>query len=125
VVGEGEEDASLAGYRAGTTAVAHDATGESAGEPVAEYGRDEEPGVASGMAGGAPIQEYTPGSGPDFTPPADEETKPDHETAPWPPYGTSQGSVLGESSLGGRDEERTDPDRHTDQNTEKGNDSDR
>jgi hypothetical protein len=33
--------------------------------------------------------------------------------------------VLGESSLGGRDEERTDPDRHTDQNTEKGNDSDR
>nr|WP_230208378.1 preprotein translocase subunit YajC [Microlunatus sp. Gsoil 973] len=123
VVGEGEEDASLASYRAGNPT-----PGQPAGEFDQGIGQGEDQdaaGLASGMAGGAPIQEYTPGSGPDFTPPADEEQKPDHETAPWPPYGTSQGSVLGESSLGDRDEQRTDPSRHTDQNTEKGNDSDR
>lgn len=107
VVQEGEEDASLAAYRGG---VAPERTGEETGVPAEdEAGRPNadsqhvQPG-ASGMAGGAPIQEYAPGSAPDFSAPDYSATEGDqpqpHETAPWPPYGSSQGSSLGDSSLG-------------------------
>jgi len=121
VVQDGEEDASLAGYRGG---VAPEPTGSVTGDPVENGGVDSgqsQPG-ASGMAGGAPIQEYTPGSAPDFSAPdysnpeGSSESEPEqpqpHETAPWPPYGSS----LGDSSLGRKDDDSTGT---------KGNDTDR
>lgn len=128
VVKNDEEDASLAAYRAGGPAAPGQVGDQQTG---AEPGQDDVAGLASGMAGGAPIQEYTPGSGPDFTAPEPEEPSEGHQTAPWPPYGSSgssegTGSVLGDSSLGGSedpDETRTGQDS-TEQNT-KGNDSDR
>ena len=115
VVQDGEEDASLASYRGG---VATEPTGtepgpvaDEAGHPGADAGHS-----ASGMAGGAPIQEYAPGSAPDFSAPdysnpEGEQPQP-HETAPWPPYGSS----LGDSSLGRKDDDSTEI---------KGNDTDR
>lgn len=108
VVQEGEEDASLAGYRGGVApAPTGDETDEQAGQTGSESNHVQ-PG-ASGMAGGAPIQEYAPGSAPDFSAPdfsAPEGDDPDpHETAPWPPYGSSQGSSLGDSSLSRKDDD--------------------
>ncbi|HEY9293401.1 MAG TPA: preprotein translocase subunit YajC [Microlunatus sp.] len=106
VVGDEEEDPELGNYRAGGAAGAGTA-GNVLGQPV-EQAPVEQPGAssASGLAGGAPIQEYTPGNGPDFEPAADDSNP--HETAPWPPVGTpepqndgpEQGSTLGNSALG-------------------------
>lgn len=121
VVQDGEEDASLAGYRG---SVAPEPTGSATGDQAEGGGADSGHGQhgASGMAGGAPIQEYTPGSAPDFSAPdysnPEGSSNPEgdqpqpHETAPWPPYGSS----LGDSSLGRKDDDGT---------GSKGNDTDR
>jgi preprotein translocase subunit YajC len=126
VVRDGEEDESLAGYRAGTAA------GSAAGSDLPPTSEESE-NQASGMAGGTPIQEYTPGSGPDFSAPAPSPEQ--HETAPWPPYGTPSGtpeenpsqsgeqdsSLLGESSLNPYEQEA---EKRNEQDT-KGRDSGR
>lgn len=102
VVRGDEEDASLAAYRAGGGVSA--APGQTGAEPAeSETGRPDEPTTATGMAGGSPIQEYAPGAGPDFSSPETETPQAEpHQTAPWPPYGSSEGSgsVLGDSALG-------------------------
>jgi preprotein translocase subunit YajC len=102
VVSGEEEDAELTSYRTGAAGApaAADAVGQSA---VGVQGADDVDRVeetdsagssASGLAGGAPIQEYTPGAGPDFTAPASGQESSqnltagqssEHETAPWPP----------------------------------------
>ena len=109
VVGDEEEDPELGTYRSGGTAPTEYNLDNQPTEqaPTEQQG----PSSTSGLAGGAPIQEYTPGNGPDFapsgsTPSTDEPSQ--HETAPWPPVGTSepqndgpsQGSSLGSSALG-------------------------
>jgi preprotein translocase subunit YajC len=133
VVSGEEEDAELTSYRTGAAAApaAADAVGQSA---VGVQGADDVDRVeetdsagssASGLAGGAPIQEYTPGAGPDFTAPASDQDanqnltagqSAEHETAPWPPSApngpagehvtgsTAAGSFDADSSLD--DEER-------------------
>jgi len=104
VVGENEEDAELSPYR-GTGAAAGAlggaaATGETAGEPAPGTGTEQEYGAASGLAGGAPIQEYAPGSAPDFSPAGDSTEV--HQTSPWPPAGSSEPGGI-EPSIGDGD----------------------
>ena len=108
VVQDGEEDASLAGYRGGVApAPTGEEPGEQADDGTGQPGAEPDHGQhgASGMAGGAPIQEYAPGSTPDFSAPDYSNPEGDrpqpHETAPWPPYGSSHG----DSSLGRKDDE--------------------
>lgn len=96
VVREDEEDASLAGYRGGTAPAAEPEDQEPGADAPSEQPAPDS-GSASGLAGGAPIQEYAPGSIPDFSMPVNVQEP--HETAPWPPYGSSAGSALGDSSL--------------------------
>lgn len=122
VVQDGEEDASLAGYRGGVAPEPTAADSDEQSETADAESNHVRPG-ASGMAGGAPIQEYAPGSAPDFSAPdfsAPGSTPEQHETAPWPPYGSSQGSALGDSSLSRPDDDRVDQ-----RNETKENDSDR
>ena len=130
VVRDDKEDASLAPYRAGGGV--GPAPEQSGAGP--DSVRPDEPTTASGMAGGAPIQEYAPGSVPDFTAPENQAPQAEeHETAPWPPYGSaeggsseSSGSVLGDSSLGSqqeRDEDR--PEQEGTEHNTKGYDTDR
>ena len=121
VVRDDEEDADLASYRGSGEPIAPPT--ESAGEQSGtaqydQYALDQyaagntDAGSTSGMAGGSPVQEYAPGSAPDFTA-GDEQEASEHETAPWPPQGTSEpggpyasgGSVLGSSSLSAYDEQ--------------------
>jgi preprotein translocase subunit YajC len=94
VVGENEEDAQLGSYRgaatatgtaAGSTTGAETATptGTAADAPATFEDQPDQGFRASGLAGGAPIQEYAPGTGPDFAPAGDSTEG--HQTAPWPP----------------------------------------
>lgn len=103
VVGQNEEDAELSSYR-GTGALSGAGTaGEPTGgfgEPAPGTGTEQEYGSASGLAGGAPIQEYSPGSGPEFTPAGD--TTEAHQTSPWPAPGSSQPGTA-EPSIGDGD----------------------
>jgi preprotein translocase subunit YajC len=123
VVDENEEDAELSDYRSGT-AVAGPATaapldpgyaddGGMGDEPVDDSA---EPSGTSGMAGGAPIQEYTPGSRPDFSAPQQPGGPDTHQTSPWPAEG--QHVSGSDSSLNGtgdhndtREDEESDDDR--------------
>lgn len=126
VVGDEEEDSALSSYRGSGTpaaqqpadpgaAAAAGAAGQGyTGEQQGDTGEPAD-NSTSGMAGGAPIQEYTPGSqpeaGPDFSSPTDDQSQ--HQTAPWPPQGNSDpsgsysspGSSLGDSSLNAYDEQ--------------------
>ncbi|QDP96776.1 preprotein translocase subunit YajC [Microlunatus elymi] len=114
VVGDEEEDPELGSYRSGGAGTTGVPTGPTAAaddgfdEATAPGAYSQEPteqgsASASGLAGGAPIQEYTPGNLPEFTP-ADEKNQ--HETAPWPPVGAAdpgaedRTSSLGSSALG-------------------------
>lgn len=120
VVGDEEEDPALTSYRAtGSPDAAQQSTDLPSGADDNLGGSRpddaEGPGSTSGLAGGAPIHEYTPGSapdaGPDFSAPAEEQSE--HQTAPWPPQGTGEpagsyssgGSTLGDSSLSAYDEQ--------------------
>ncbi|SDT45452.1 preprotein translocase subunit YajC [Microlunatus soli] len=131
VVGDEEEDAELSSYRASDgpgagsqlgAAAAGGAAGTGAAAGTGEQdGSGDQAGSASGLAGGAPIHEYAPGdqgysaadqqgAGPDFSSPTEEPTQ--HQTAPWPPQGSSEpsgsyssGSSLGESSLNAYDDQ--------------------
>jgi preprotein translocase subunit YajC len=104
VVGENEEDAELSSFRgtgsaAGTGAVGAagiagaDAAGTDLGAPASAEQAGEDYGRASGLAGGAPIQEYSPGTGPDFAPAGDSTER--HQTAPWPPAAGSDPAGAG------------------------------
>jgi preprotein translocase subunit YajC len=113
VVGTEEEDAELSGYRGGGGAPAQPLAATEAeqapsteDEPGADvYGRDaEDNSSASGLAGGAPITEYTPGSAPGWT-------DPEHQTSPWPPAASSEPA----SSTEDQDtEEKTSEDKNSD-----------
>lgn len=141
VVKDDEEDAELRTYQPETPRVPDDLSGlaeaqtgqsgfdQGSGQTWdsgAEAGSESANASASGMAGGTPIQEYTPGGEtPDFS-------EPEHATAPWPSgaqtpgtgdnTGTGQdesgssdsfgGSVLGGSSLGSGSDPDSDRDRH-------------
>ncbi len=114
VVGENEEDIELGSYRGSGSAAGP--FGSSTGtESEQEYGSaEQEYGSASGLAGGAPVQEYAPGSGPDFSPAGD--TTESHQTSPWPPAGSSEPG-LDETSVsdgdvtGGTEDRPDDQDR--------------
>jgi preprotein translocase YajC subunit len=105
VVKDEEEDAELRPYQATTPRVPDDLSGlaeaqgnrsgaggqgQNYGQPTGTDGEPATPQTASGMAGGAPIQEYTPGQTPDFT-------EPEHATAPWPTMGNIPESNDGNS----------------------------
>ncbi|GAB3927392.1 hypothetical protein GCM10011575_09870 [Microlunatus endophyticus] len=121
VVREDEEDASLAGYRGGAAPAAHP-DGDEPGTDAAPAQPGQESGSASGLAGGAPIQEYAPGPAPDFSAPEGDQQP--HETAPWPPYGSSEGSTLGNSSLSGQPfpDSQPYPDKNADDEVEQSTD---
>ena len=87
IVSDDEEDAELAGYRGSAPAAAEP---QDESHELPEYapqstdsaddssdGDSATGGSATGLAGGAPIHEYTPGSSPDWT-------DPQHQTSPWP-----------------------------------------
>jgi preprotein translocase subunit YajC len=116
VVKDDEEDAELRPYQAATPRVPDDLSGlteaqpdqsagagqgQNYGQTSAASGSDSEsatPQTATGMAGGAPIQEYTPGQTPDFT-------EPEHATAPWPSMGNiPEGSADGDTDQHNQDQ---------------------
>lgn len=117
IVNDDEEDAELRSYQAETPRVPDDLSGLAEAQTGQEYGFDHDSGQAwdtgaessdsdadasaSGMAGGAPIQEYTPGQTPDFS-------EPEHATAPWPTAGqtpgTGDGSGTGQDDPGSYDD---------------------
>lgn len=103
VVEDNEEDAELLGYRGAPDTIAglegFDPASDQAGYEY-EYGAgssDEDDNGGYGTAGGAPIQEYTPDSGPDFAAPGQSDS---HETAPWPSEGHEvSGTAADDSEL--------------------------
>lgn len=114
VVKDDEEDAELRPYQADMPRVPDDLSGlsdaqtsEAAGYEGGDAGQtaaDEAAGTTSGMAGGAPIQEYTPGNSPDFE-------EPEHTTSPWPTAGyTPEAEDTGEARTGNPDHYGNSPD---------------
>lgn len=103
VVDDNEEDAELIGYRGAPDTIAGlegiDQAPDHTGYEYGAAGSDEDGSDSGdyGMAGGAPIQEYTPDSAPDFTAPGQSDS---HETAPWPSEGHDvSGAAADDSEL--------------------------
>lgn len=108
-VTEDDEDAELRSYQPDTPQVPDDLSGltdasgnEAYGsnqgfgtDPSASGDDDSTPSGATGMAGGAPIQEYTPGGQ------SGNFQDPEHNTAPWPSAGYTPGAS-DDPEVGGR-----------------------
>lgn len=116
VVKDDEEDAELRSYQADVPRVPDDLSGltdAQTSETAGTYGsgdagqapEDETGGATSGMAGGAPIQEYTPGNSADFE-------EPEHTTSPWPTAGYSPDAAedIDEAHTGNQDRYGNSPD---------------